>query len=599
VGAPVSRPPPALPSGRTKVVLPNGRRRIRELLRERERELVALTALVALGLGTWGFAELDQRPFLSDLYRSLQLFALESGAVTPEPGWQLNVARFLAPAVTGYAIVRAVLLVLRERMRSLALRRAANHVLVAGLGAEGVQLARAFADAGERVIAFGDDPPLTALQACEASGVLAFAASVSEPEAFARMRVERAKYVFVLCPTDARSIEAGDAAFEAAKARRAGVNIFVRIADAQLRIHVAANALARRSPGGPVLDVFDPFDVAARTLVGAGDGFPEPSARASAPPRVLVAGLDSMGQALVLHLARAWEQRREAVGSRLPLTVVDPRAPAVTGRLRATYPELDELCELDVRDESLERPEWLEGAPLLDVEGRPRVDSVFICAEHEEGAISPALVAHHHLRGSDIPITVCVSGASHTLNAALDDLADPPHPRIYSVSEEALSPEIVLHGTRELLARATHEDYLRSQLARGQRLGARRSLVPWEQLPPDLQASNRAQADQTVVKLDQLDCAVVPAVFHGPRDSRVEFSPEEIDLLAEAEHERWMHERTTAGWTRGPAEDGGRKTHPSMVAWSELSDAEKDKDRQAVRDLPRRLERAGFAVVRG
>jgi hypothetical protein len=278
-------------------------------LRDRERELVALAALVALGLGTWGFAELDQRPFLSDLYRSLQLFALESGAVTPEPGWQLNVARFLAPAVTGYAIVRAVMLVLRERARTLALRRAADHVLVAGLGAEGVQLARAFADAGERVVAFDDDPPVTALHACEAAGALAFTASVSEPETFGRMRVERAKYVFAICLTDARSIEAGDAAFERAQAGSAGVRIFVRISDPQLRIHVAANALTRRSPEGPVLDVFDPFDVAARILVGGGDGFPEPSAGSGGPPRVLVAGLESMGEALVLHLARAWRGR--------------------------------------------------------------------------------------------------------------------------------------------------------------------------------------------------------------------------------------------------------------------------------------------------
>lgn len=306
-----------------------------------------------------------------------------------------------------------------------------------------------------------------------------------------------------------------------------------------------------------------------------------------------------MGEALVLHLARAWEHRRERIGPRLQLTVVDPNASALTARLRATYPELEELCELDVRDESLERPEWLEGASLVDPEGKPRVDAVFICAEDEGGAIVPALTAHHHLRGFDIPITVCVSGASHTLDAALDDLAEPPHPRVYSVIKESLAPEIVLHGTRELLARAAHEDYLRSQLAQGQRLGARRSLVPWEELPPDLQDSNRAQAGHTVIKLDELDCAIVPAVFHGPRDTRVEFTPGEIELLAEAEHERWMTERSAAGWTLGEAEDGERRTHPSMVAWSELSDAEKEKDRQAVRDLPRRLERAGFAVVRG
>jgi hypothetical protein len=153
-------------------------------------------------------------------------------------------------------------------------------------------------------------------------------------------------------------------------------------------------------------------------------------------------------------------------------------------------------------------------------------------------------------------------------------------------------------STRERLARATHEDYLRSQLAEGRRLGDRRSLVPWDELPPDLQESNRDQVDHTAVKLDRLGCAIVPAATHGARDSGVEFSPREVELLAEAEHERWVSERTAAGWTQARTEDGERRTHPSIVSWHQLSDAEKEKDRQAVRDLPRRLERAGFAIHR-
>jgi hypothetical protein len=153
-------------------------------------------------------------------------------------------------------------------------------------------------------------------------------------------------------------------------------------------------------------------------------------------------------------------------------------------------------------------------------------------------------------------------------------------------------------STRELLARATHEDYLRSQLAQGERLGARRSLVPWGELPMDLQESNRDQVDHIAAKLDQLGCSLVRAAPKDARDGRVEFSPEEVELLAEAEHERWMSERSAAGWTPAGTENEDRRTHPSIVSWRELSDDEKEKDRQAVRDLPRRLERAGLVIRR-
>src|ERR1035437_1317777 len=69
--------------------------------------------ITALVLGWIGF-DLNARapgqpgPFADNLYRSLQLFITHSGAVAQPVPWQLEVARFLAPAVAAGATLSAI-----------------------------------------------------------------------------------------------------------------------------------------------------------------------------------------------------------------------------------------------------------------------------------------------------------------------------------------------------------------------------------------------------------------------------------------------------------------------------------------------------------
>ena len=168
-------------------------------------------------------------------------------------------------------------------------------------------------------------------------------------------------------------------------------------------------------------------------------------------------------------------------------------------------------------------------------------------------------------------------------------------PVVHSMIELACAPEVVLRGTRELLARWTHEDYVRNERAKG--TPENPSMAPWDELDEGLRESNRAQVDHMSTKLAELRCGVVPAVFRGPRP-QINFSDDEIEDLAKAEHKRWMDERIAAEWVYGPVKDVEKKTNPSLVDWADLPDPERDKDRATIRELPRRLELAGFALVR-
>jgi hypothetical protein len=60
---------------------------------------------------------------------------------------------------------------------------------------------------------------------------------------------------------------------------------------------------------------------------------------------------------------------------------------------------------------------------------------------------------------------------------------------------------------------------------------------------------------------------------------------EQLDELAEAEHMRWASDQRAS------------PNHPSLIPWSELPHDEREKDRDTVRDLPRRLAALGFRAV--
>lgn len=147
----------------------------------------------------------------------------------------------------------------------------------------------------------------------------------------------------------------------------------------------------------------------------------------------------------------------------------------------------------------------------------------------------------------------------------------------------------------DTLARAAHERYLAEQAAAGVPMGSTPAMVAWEALTDDVKRANLAQVADIQAKLDAVGCAAAPASSGAAETT---FTDTELELLSVREHGRWCAQRTAAGWTYAPTRDDDARHHPSLVPWSELSEAEKDKDRDAVRRIPLLLALAGLRMVR-
>jgi hypothetical protein len=71
-----------------------------------------------------------------------------------------------------------------------------------------------------------------------------------------------------------------------------------------------------------------------------------------------------------------------------------------------------------------------------------------------------------------------------------------------------------------------------------------------------------------------------------------------MEKLAEAAHLVWMEGKLRDGWKYGPVTDKGKKIHSCLVPYDQLSEADRESDRDMVRGIPRILNIAGYKMVK-
>jgi hypothetical protein len=71
---------------------------------------------------------------------------------------------------------------------------------------------------------------------------------------------------------------------------------------------------------------------------------------------------------------------------------------------------------------------------------------------------------------------------------------------------------------------------------------------------------------------------------------------ESMELLAKNVHEEWARKRIEEGWQYGPQRDDVKKLHPSLIPYEELSEEEKEYDRQTALSTLKMVISLGYKI---
>lgn len=68
------------------------------------------------------------------------------------------------------------------------------------------------------------------------------------------------------------------------------------------------------------------------------------------------------------------------------------------------------------------------------------------------------------------------------------------------------------------------------------------------------------------------------------------------EILAKNVHEVWAKSRIGQGWTFGRERDDVKKTHPGLVPYTDLSEQEKDYDRNTAIETLKLVIKSGYTI---
>jgi hypothetical protein len=78
----------------------------------------------------------------------------------------------------------------------------------------------------------------------------------------------------------------------------------------------------------------------------------------------------------------------------------------------------------------------------------------------------------------------------------------------------------------------------------------------------------------------------------------MDINPDVLEKLAEAAHIIWMEGKLREGWKYGPLTDKENKIHNCLVPYDQLSELDKESDRDLARGIPKILEIAGYKIIK-
>jgi len=530
------------------------------------------------------------------LYDTLQLFTLKGGDLDWSSGYvlALDVARWSALIVFFWAMALILSRAFLGPLRRLRLWLCSDHVIVCGMGRIGSRFAKALSEDYQVVVVEKDQGNMVD-DDLKGANVILVHGNATEDRVLRRAGIGRSRYLITALGDDSANAEIAVQARMLVKGRsRDPLTCFVHVLDSDLCEVLRVNEFNAGSPSMR-LEFYNIIENSARIILNEFPAFQEADVLPLPSVRILIIGLDDVGQALVLRAAKRWWPRYQSMNQRLSIIIVDAEVKDVLESICSRYPSLGSACSfepiaMDVRKLKVAKDEelnWLNSKPP---------SCIYICAPNDSDGLSLAFMLRKRLGNEGAPIVVCMNEDSRPAallgeegrNAGLSNV------HTFGFWDRTCTKALIQNGSREIMGQAIHEEYCLEQQAMGTITEA--SKKSWDDLSEELRESNRDQADHIIVKAKAIGCKVDALRDWG--SDPYSFTPYEVHKLSRMEHDRWCQEKTKKGWRYGKVRDDAIKVHDDLRPWKELSADAKYKDIATVKKIPGTLARVDLRLVR-
>ena len=174
--------------------------------------IIMLLGTISLIFGYIGFwknslAVEVRRTILDNLYLTLGLISLNSGAVPPPISWELQIARFAVPAVTAYTAFLAFTTIFIQQTDRVRLWFIQDHVIICGLGRKGFRLANQFLQREHRVVVIEMDEGNDWIGNIRSAGAIVMHGDAADPELLKKVKLNQASCLISVVGDDGKNAE--------------------------------------------------------------------------------------------------------------------------------------------------------------------------------------------------------------------------------------------------------------------------------------------------------------------------------------------------------------------------------------------------------
>lgn len=592
-------------------------------------KLIGILFVICYIIGTIGWALYEPSlPVSSALYKSIQLFSLNTNfPVYPIP-WILEIARFFAPIIAVAIVLKLVISLVWKTTRDLKLLGIKNHIVIWGLNAETNYLLENLLGNSSRIVLITSTHEMSDFPALKPARRLTVifadeAESLSDKTRLCqKIHLESAKSVFVMTSDDANNIETVEkieayldgcekkrVALEARKTENINceLQVFVHIDD-EHTMNFMKHCKGNDAKRNVSISFFNTKRMLARHLIDkfSPDRYRRIREGDSVPATILVVGLSDQGAKILTEAALLYHFANHVK----PRIVVSDRD--VKRRMRSiyeNYPLLGNVAEIvEVEFLDLIRSE-------IDWEIFSTVSSCFVTTENEGESSFVARklrqifevkadsdVEGHGRKVSTVPAIVAVI----PILSRFLDIVPETREKLETVNINISNPGEVLNTDNlfstneeiEKIAMYFHWEYNK---------GKDKTLDKvWNELEDSEKDSNRYAARHLPIKLRFLGAKITDTATDCPTFNQNTVTEDQKRTMHIMEHRRWMAYRELNGFVYGQKwfkEDGKSNKevmnilmiNNSIKSWDELEPNIKEIDSlfasagQAIAELNKKI----------